>query len=105
MARQRIASLDEVPEGGNKAFEIGGKSVLVCRTASGVFALENMCSHAFAYLEGGKVKGPHIFCPLHGVRFDMRSGTPSGTLTKKPITIYASEVEDGVVYADVPDGG
>jgi 3-phenylpropionate/trans-cinnamate dioxygenase ferredoxin subunit len=103
MARHRIAPLDDVPEGGNKAFDVAGKSVLVCRTASGVFAVENMCSHAFAHLEGGKVKGPHIFCPLHGVRFDMRNGTPSGTLTKKSIAVYPSEIDDGTVYADLPD--
>ena len=103
MARHRIAPIDDVPHGASKAFEVAGKSVLVCRTASGVFAIENMCSHARAALEGGRVKGAHIFCPLHGVRFDLRSGEPSGTLTKKPITVYPSVVEDGDVYADLPD--
>ena len=103
MGRHRIAALDDVPEGGNKAFAIAGKSVLVCRTAAGVFAIENMCSHAFAHLEGGKVKGAHIFCPLHGVRFDMRSGAPNGNLTKRSIVVYPSAVEDGAVYAELPD--
>lgn len=102
MARRAIASLADVPHNGGKAFDVDGKSVLVCRSTSGVFVMENMCSHAFAYLEGGKVKGPHIFCPLHGVRFDMRNGSPSGTLTRKSIAIYAATVEDDIVYADVP---
>lgn len=104
MARHRIASLTDVPDNGGKAFDVGEKSVLVCRTPSGLFAMDNMCSHAFAYLEGGKVKGPHIFCPLHGVRFDMRDGTPSGTLTRKPIPVYPAIVEGGDVYVDMPDG-
>ncbi|QTH20983.1 Rieske 2Fe-2S domain-containing protein [Rhizorhabdus wittichii] len=104
MAKQRIAALDDVPEGGNKAFDACGKSVLLCRTGAGVFAIENMCSHAFAHLEGGKVRGPHIFCPLHGVRFDMRTGAPNGTLTKKPIAVYAVSVEDGEIVVDLPDG-
>lgn len=104
MAKQRIAALDDVPEGGNKAFDACGKSVLLCRTGAGVFAIENMCSHAFAHLEGGKVRGPHIFCPLHGVRFDMRTGAPNGTLTKKPIAIYPVSVEDGEIVVDLPDG-
>jgi 3-phenylpropionate/trans-cinnamate dioxygenase ferredoxin component len=103
MARHRVAALDEVGEGANKAFDVAGRSVLVCRTTSGVFAVENMCSHAFAFLEGGKVKGPHIFCPLHGVRFDMRTGAPSGNLTKKPIAVYATAVEDGAVFVELPD--
>ncbi len=102
MARARIAALDEVPENGNRAFAVGERSVLLCRSSAGVFAVENMCSHAMALLEGGRVKGPHLFCPLHGMRFDLRTGAPSGQLTKKPITCYAVTVEDGVVYAELP---
>lgn len=97
----RIAALDEVPENGNRAFDVGGRSVLVCRTSVGVFAVENMCSHAFAFLEGGKVKGPHLFCPLHGMRFDLRTGAPHGQLTRKPIAVYPVTVEGGVVLADL----
>jgi 3-phenylpropionate/trans-cinnamate dioxygenase ferredoxin subunit len=103
MGKCRIASLAEVPEGGNRAFAVGGKSVLLCRTSSGVFATENMCSHAFSYLEGGKMKGPYLFCPLHGVRFDLRSGTPSGNLTKRSIPVYPVSVEGTDVFAELPD--
>ncbi len=103
MARHRIAALADVPEGGNRAFEIGGKSVLLCRSSANVYAAENMCSHAFALLEGGKVKGPYLFCPLHGVRFDLRTGAPSGNLTKKSIAIYPVSVDGDEVYAELPD--
>ena len=104
MARQRVAALADVPEGGNRAFDMGGRSVLLCRTAAGVFAVENRCSHQLAGLEGGKVRGPHLFCPLHGVRFDMRTGEPNGTLTRKPIIVYPISVEDDEVIVDLPDG-
>jgi 3-phenylpropionate/trans-cinnamate dioxygenase ferredoxin subunit len=103
MARHRIAALADVPEGGNKAFDVAGKSVLLCRSSSGLFAAENMCSHAYALLEGGKVKGPYLFCPLHGVRFDLRTGLPSGNLTKKPITLYPAAIDGDEVFADLPD--
>lgn len=103
MARHRVAALDDVPEGGNKAFDVLGKSVLLCRASTGVFAAENMCSHAYALLEGGKVKGAYLFCPLHGVRFDLRSGAPSGTLTKKSIAVYPVSVEGGEVFVEMPD--
>jgi 3-phenylpropionate/trans-cinnamate dioxygenase ferredoxin subunit len=103
MPLTRIAALDEVPEGGSKAFPLGARSVLVCRTSAGVFAVENMCSHAYALLEGGKVKGPHIFCPLHGMRFDLRTGAPNGQLTKKPLTCYPVTLVDGDVHAELPE--
>lgn len=103
MTAVRVAALEEVAENSSKAFEVAGRSVLICRTSAGIFAIENMCSHAFAHLEGGRVRGPHIFCPLHGVRFDLRTGMPSGQLTKKPIATYAVSVDDGIVIADIPE--
>lgn len=103
MARVRIAALADVAEGGGTPVEAAGRSLLVCRSGAGVFVIENLCSHQLAKLEGGKVKGPHIFCPLHGVRFDMRNGAPNGTLTKKPIAVFATSVEDDQVYAELPD--
>jgi len=102
MALTAIAALEDVPENGNRAFAVGDWSVLVCRSSAGVFAVENRCSHQMAALEGGKVKGPNLFCPLHGVRFDLRSGAPSGNLTKKPIIIFPTTVVDGVVHAELP---
>ena len=102
MAQVRVAALDEVPEGGNRAFDVGGRSILLCRSSAGVFAAENMCSHAFATLEGGKVRGVHLFCPLHGMRFDLRTGAPSGQLTKKQIAVYPVTVEDGAVFVALP---
>jgi len=95
-----VAALSDVPENGSRCFEAGGKQVLLCRTSAGVFAVENMCSHAYALLEEGRVRGPHIFCPLHGMRFDMRTGAPSGELTRKPITVWPAMVADGMVMVD-----
>lgn len=97
----RIAALDALAEVGGTPVEVEGKALLVCRSGAGLFVIENRCSHQEAKLEGGKVKGPHIFCPLHGVRFDLRTGAPNGTLTSKPITVFPSSVMDGAVYADL----
>jgi len=97
-----VAPLAVVPENGNRAFAVRDRSILLCRTALGIFAVENMCSHAQAELEGGKVRGAHIFCPLHGVRFDLRNGAPTGKLTKKPICAFETSVIDGVVHVDLP---
>ncbi len=77
--------------------------MLLCHSSAGMFAVENMCSHAYALLEGGKIKGPYIFCPLHGVRFDLRNGTPNGNLTKKPLAVYSLEIVGEEVFADLLD--
>lgn len=103
MARVRIAALADLADRGGTPVEIAGRSLLVCRSGAGTFVIENRCSHQLAKLEGGKVKGPYIFCPLHGVRFDMRDGSPAGTLTKTPIMVFASTIDDDAVYAEIDE--
>jgi 3-phenylpropionate/trans-cinnamate dioxygenase ferredoxin subunit len=98
-----VAPIADIPENGTRTFALNGKSVLVARTVAGVFAIENRCSHALQALEGGKLRGFHIFCPAHGVRFDMRDGSPMGTLTKSPITVWETEIIDGVVHIAMDD--
>jgi 3-phenylpropionate/trans-cinnamate dioxygenase ferredoxin subunit len=93
-----VAPISDIPENGTRTFVLKDKSVLVARTAAGVFAVENRCSHALQPLEGGKLRGFHIFCPAHGVRFDMRDGSPTGALTKSPISVWETELIDDVVY-------
>lgn len=100
MARVTIGPADLVPDNGNKAFDVDGKPVLVARTPLGLFAVGAICSHQQQELEGGKQKACFLFCPLHGVRFDLRDGTPTGTLTDQPIPTYACGEEDGELWVD-----
>jgi ketosteroid isomerase-like protein/nitrite reductase/ring-hydroxylating ferredoxin subunit len=88
-----LGPLAEIPCGANRAFKTAGGSVLVCHTASGLFAVENRCTHQFAALEGGKMRGPHLFCPKHGARFDLRTGAPVGPLAKSAIQTFSVRVD------------
>lgn len=85
-----------------KTLQVGGKlSILVCRTDSGFYAVENRCSHQHQELSGGTIKKCFIFCPVHGARFDLRDGSPSGALTKKPIRTFPVHEAGGRVIVTV----
>jgi len=77
----------------------GSRSYFLIRQAPGFTLLSNICPH-----QGGAVfdKGTCFECPLHGWQFDRLTGrclnAPSRSLTAIPVT-----VEDGVLYADIPD--
>ncbi len=101
MALEVVARLGDVPLKGSLAIRHGGETVLLVRSEAGVFAVENQCSHAYQELHGGKVKTVFIFCPLHGVRFDLRNGCPSGTLTDKPIKAWHCEVQGDEIAVDL----
>lgn len=79
----------------------GGLTILVCRTKDEFYAVENRCSHQEQALEGGAIKKCYIFCPVHGARFDLRDGKPSGTLTKKPIRTFPVREQNGRVIVTV----
>ncbi len=96
-----ITSLDDIELNSNRAFDVAGRSVLVCHTVSGVYAVENLCSHQASTLEGGKVKAHYLFCPLHGARFDMRDGSTKGKLTKTAIATFETRVMDGMIEVKI----
>ncbi len=96
-----IAQLDDVPLNGNRAFETEGRQVLVCRTPVGVFAIANQCTHAESPLEGGRQRGASLFCPLHGARFDLRTGATAGQLTQTPVKTYPVELREDGVHVDL----
>ncbi|WP_037500290.1 Rieske (2Fe-2S) protein [Sphingomonas jaspsi] len=105
MAKTTVCALDDIPDNGNRAFDVGGTKVLLARTSMGLFAVGAICSHQYSELEGAKQKACFLFCPLHGLRFDLRSGKPAGTLTDQPLPTYAVGIEDGMVWVDPDKAG
>ena len=84
---------------------IDGKPVAVVRTDEGVFAVSDVCSHAEVSLSEGEVSGCAIVCWLHGSRFDLRTGEPTGLPATEPVPVYPVEVRDGEIYLPVGDDG
>ena len=57
---------------------IDGVQVALVRVGDEVFAVNDVCSHAEVSLSEGEVSDCTIECWLHGSRFDLRTGDPSG---------------------------
>ena len=91
----------ELADNDSRAVIINGTKILICRAAGELFAVENRCTHQEAELEGGRIRGCFISCPLHGVRFDLRDGTPIGQLTRDALTTYNLRVVDGMIEVAV----
>ncbi len=76
-------NFDSLVVGKSIAVDVEGKPVCVARVGDEVFAVSNICSHAYAELTDGEVKGFTIECWLHGADFDLRTG--------KALTLPATE--------------
>lgn len=95
--------LARIPEGEAVGFEApDGRPVLLARSSAGLFAAENRCPHALQDFDGGRVRGTLLFCPHHGMRFDLRDGRPIGTITRTPLTVYAVHVEGDEAVVVLP---
>jgi nitrite reductase/ring-hydroxylating ferredoxin subunit len=87
-----IVALDDVPEGKMHACAVAGREIVVCRTKDGVFALDNICTHAHARLSEGRLRGTRLICPLHGASFDVRDGRVLGAPATRPLMTHALRI-------------
>ena len=93
----RVIAVDDVPENGNAAVTAFGRSILICRSQGVFYAVANECTHQRQPLLGGRIRGTSLFCPVHGARFDLRTGAASGALTQQPLRTYEVQVQEGWV--------
>jgi len=103
----RICALSEIAKGGVVAAEVDGTQIaLVHADDDAVYAIHDECSHASVALSEGEVEGCTIECWLHGSRFDLRTGEPTGLPATEPVPVYTVEIRDGDVYIDLnPSNG
>ncbi|GAC1413226.1 MAG: Rieske 2Fe-2S domain-containing protein [Novosphingobium sp.] len=91
------APLADVPSGTVREISLGGRSILLCYDADGLYAVENKCSHADMPLACGRMRNGWIMCPTHGARFDLATGQPLGPPAPWPIATFAVRVVDGMI--------
>jgi 3-phenylpropionate/trans-cinnamate dioxygenase ferredoxin subunit len=94
----KVCALDDVPEGGALGVEVGDTPVAVVRSEEGLFAVNDICSHAEVSLSEGEVYEGTIECWLHGSCFDLSTGKPTNPPATQPIATYKIKVEGGDVY-------
>lgn len=91
--------LTDLPPGTVRHVKVGKNDIAVARVDDDVYALSNLCRHAFGPLSEGFVDGHYLVCPWHGWRYDVRDGTtdhPNADVRTYPVTVRDGEVLVGV---------
>ena len=98
-----VAHVDEIPEGEIRGFAVAGKRIAVARCDGDFFAVDEICSHAHAYLSEGYVDTDvcTVECPLHGASFSLKSGRVRALPATEPIETYPVEIIDDHVAVAV----
>jgi nitrite reductase/ring-hydroxylating ferredoxin subunit len=89
----RVCTMGDLEEDEPKRVDVGGVPISVVRTDGEVFAIHDICSHANVSLSEGEVEDCTIECWLHGSRFDLRSGKPTGLPATRPVPVFPVKIE------------
>jgi nitrite reductase/ring-hydroxylating ferredoxin subunit len=89
--------LADLPPGSMRAVMMGDREILLCHTKEGVFALDNVCSHAYARMHEGRLRGVRLICPLHGASFDVRDGRVLAPPATQSLVHHAVRITAGVI--------
>jgi nitrite reductase/ring-hydroxylating ferredoxin subunit len=101
---EAVLRLSELPAGSMRACLVGAREIVICHTREGVFALDNICTHAHARLCEGWLRATRLVCPLHGAAFDVRDGRVLGPPALLPLSTHAVRIVDGAIEVAVPAG-
>jgi nitrite reductase/ring-hydroxylating ferredoxin subunit len=98
-----ITTVDQIPEGTIRGFVVGGKQIAVACCDGEFYAIDEICTHAHAYLSEGEVDPDDctIECPLHGARFALATGRVRALPATEPVNTYPLEIRDGQIAVAV----
>ena len=94
----KLASVDEVGPGEIKQYLVEDRFVALCNVEGEFHAFEDVCTHQFTHLSEGEFTDSEVKCPLHGAKFDVKTGAVRSLPAVKPVPKHEVKVENGNVY-------
>ena len=103
MGGVRVAGVGEIPDLEGRDFAVDGRRVAVFKAGDRFFAMDDVCSHAHAYLSEGEVDEDDLTveCPRHGSTFELETGKPRSLPATLPVRTYPVTVEGDDILIEV----
>jgi 3-phenylpropionate/trans-cinnamate dioxygenase ferredoxin subunit len=95
--------LSQLADNGSVGVEIDDVAVCIARTQGEVYAINDICSHADVNLSDGDVEDGTVECWLHGSRFDLRTGRPTGLPANRPVPTYPVKIDGDDIYVAIKE--
>lgn len=99
----KVASTSDIDE--NEALQVivSGKEIAIINLGGEFFALDDICTHAYASMADGYIEGDCIECPLHGAQFNIRTGKVATPPATEDLTPYEVKIDGDDILVGVPD--
>ena len=99
---KEVASVGEFDKTDRKLVELGDERYIgLFKLDDGYYAIDGTCSHEKASLVLGEVSDHEVMCPLHGARFDLRTGRHLSLPAVRPVASYPVKVEGGKILVEI----
>lgn len=99
-----VAEIDSIPIGRMARFLVDDTWILIANFQGDFYAIADTCSHEDASLSKGVLKDGCVRCPLHGSRFDLKTGIPLEDPAEEPVDTYkVHTIGSRIFIASVPD--
>jgi nitrite reductase (NADH) small subunit len=93
-----LGPVARIPIGEGRTFYAGGREIAVFRDRKRrVYATQGWCPHRFGQLADGLVRNGQLVCPMHGYRFDLRTGAPRGNICESIRTFLVTLSKSGEI--------
>jgi 3-phenylpropionate/trans-cinnamate dioxygenase ferredoxin subunit len=102
MAWTKVATVQEVPPGGARQAQVGGRTVAVFNVDGTLYAIDDTCPHRGASLCEGWVEGRTVTCPWHAASFDLATGANLSPPARSGVAAYKVQVVGDEVQIDLP---
>lgn len=96
-----VAKRDQIRPDLPLTVEHGETGVGVYKIDDKLYAIEDVCPHAFALLSQGFVQDGKVECPLHGAIFDIATGECLDGPAERNLETYPVEVKGDDVYVQI----
>lgn len=91
-----VADANSLPPGQGRTVNVRGREIAVYNVDGRFYAMDDACPHRGGPLGAGCLESGHVFCPLHGWEFDVKTGVCVNN-PERPVNTYPTRVEDGQV--------
>jgi 3-phenylpropionate/trans-cinnamate dioxygenase ferredoxin subunit len=99
------AKAGELAPGKMKRVEIGGRRILLANVEGRFYAADDTCTHEEASLSSGFLKGELVKCPLHGSRFNVRTGEALEEPAQENLKTYPVRLQGERILIDFSGAG
>ena len=94
-----LGAVSDIPPGQGICFIVRGEEVAVFRSRRGeIFAIANTCPHRRGPLADGIIGDDHVVCPLHGHKFNLRTG--QGSEPSECVKTFAVREDQGRIMLE-----